>query len=156
MKSALELEREARIGERCWGRAMRCDGAQLVATQHPGRFLMAICAADGSRDGGRGPDPKLKRLPRAPPAAANKARLAEIGLVQTVQAIANTQTEQARARRAAKAATRAARKAAGAAPSGRVRRCAAPLAGAIIFQPMVDVLWRLRMPAGAGGPPPPG
>lgn len=119
---------------------MRCDAAQLPATQHAGSLAMSIQAVGGSRGGGGGADPtQAPALPRTPPAAANKARLAEIGLVQTVQAIASTQTEQTRARRAAKAATRAARKAAGAAPTGRVRRCCA--APHCYFQPLFSPCW---------------
>ena len=127
-KSALELEREARIGERClWGpsHVLRCGGAGT----HPAPGYASHVHTHLQRVAERWPEarPQLKRPPSSlPPCpAANKARLAEIGLVQTVQAIATAQTEQARARRATKAANRAARKAAGAAPAGRVRRCAA-------------------------------
>lgn len=59
--------------------------------------------------------------------AANKLRMEEIGLLQTVQAIAGEQGARRRAAKATKAVSRAARKAAGAAPSSRVRRCAAVL-----------------------------
>lgn len=45
------------------GTAMRCDAAQLLATQHVGWLAMSIKAVGGSRGGGGGADPKLKRLP---------------------------------------------------------------------------------------------